>query len=378
MLKGILQGSIERVKGFEGMKVDATVWNQAHDFHLYQQMLHNLGFHGAGITSGLEVFAHDPPDRSLTISPGVAIDQRGYLIILSKKEVFPLTTKRKGRVYLTIQFAEVPAEEKGPSQGRPHRFRQAYRIQESQNPPGEFEIELARVEITNEKGSITDAKDPSHPEPNQIDLRFRNYAGGHIRGAISLGQVNWEGEGKALHLDGLFQLVNHINAQTPYRAELTGPVSLKEDLSSLNLLYFSGDRSFKLTPEEEKSLAKFLDGGGFLFGNGCPQVPKNEFGFAFNDLATKLKRPLSQLEPGHPILNLHYSFSFPPQVSGEGRPMMVGEGLVYCDADYGCAWSGGGAKAGLSREEIRSTIEFGTNILIYGYRHWYKHQVVRG
>jgi len=378
MLRGFLQGSIERVKGFEGMRVDATVWNQAHDFHLYQQMFHNLGFHGAGIASGLEVFAQNPPSRSLVISPGIAVDQRGYLIILSKKEIYPLTIKKKGKIYLNIQFAEVPTEAKAPTEGRPFRFKQAYRIQESQNPPSELEIELARVEITGEKEPIADAKNPSHPETNEIDLRFRHYGGGHIRGAISLGQVSWEAEGNAIHLDGLFQLVNHINTQTPYRAEFAGPVPLKGDLSGFNLLYFSGDGSFKLTAEEEKSLAKFLDGGGFLFGNGCPQVPKNEFGFAFNDLATRLKRPLSQLKPDHSILQTHYPFSYPPQVSGEGRPMMIGDGLVYCDADYGCAWSGKGAKAGISREEIRSALEFGANTLIYGYRHWYKHQVVRG
>ncbi len=375
MLKGILQGSIERVKGFEGMRVDATVWNQAHDFHFYQQMFHNLGFHGAGIASGLEVFAQNPPGRSLIISPGIAVDQRGYPIILSKKEVYPLTIKKKGKVYLNIQFAEVPAE--GSSQGHPYRFKQAYRIQESQNPPGEFEIELAQVEITGEKEPITDAADPSHPQANRIDLRFRNYAGGHIRGAISLGQVSWEGEGGALHLDGLFQLTNHINNQTPYRAEFAGPVPLKGDLNGFNLLYFSADGSFKLTAEEEKSLAKFLNGGGFLFGNGCSQVPKNEFGFAFNDLATKLKRSLSQLKPDHPILKVHYPFSYPPQVSGEGRPLMIGDGLVYCDADYGCAWSGKGAKVGISREEIRSALEFGTNVLIYGYHNWLRHQMTK-
>lgn len=377
MLRGTLQGSIERVKGFEGMRVDATVWNQAHDFHLYQQMFHNLGFHGAGIASGLEVFAQNSPGRALVISPGMAVDQRGYLIILSKKEIYPLTTKRKGEVYLIVQFAEVPVGGKIPSEGHPYRYKQAYRIQESQNPPGELDIELARVKINGEKEPITDAVNPSHPEANQIDLRFRSYAGGHIRGEISLGQISWEGEGKALHTDGLFHLVSHINSQTPYRAEFAGPTSLKSDLSGLDLLYFSGDRSLQLTAEEEKSLTKFLDGGGFLFGNGCPQVPKNEFGFAFNDLATKLKRGLSQLKPDHPILRTHHPFSYPPQVSGEGRPMMIGDGLVYCDADYGCAWSGGGAKAGISREEIRSALEFGANVLIYGYRHRYKHQVTR-
>jgi len=377
MLRGILGGSIERVKGFDGMRIDATVWNQAHDFHLYQQMLHNLGFHGSGIASGLEVFAQSPPGRSLIISPGVAIDQRGYLIILSKKEIYPLTTKRKGRVYVNIQFTEVPAEASGSSEGRPFRFRQAYRIQESQNPPSELEMELARVELAGEKEPFTDALDPSHPGANEIDLRFRSYAGGHIRGGISLGQISWEGEGEALHTDGLLNLVDHINNQTSYRADFSGQVSLKGDLSDLNFLYFSGDRSFQLTAEEQKALAKFLDQGGYLFGNGCPNIPKNEFGFAFDDLAIKLKRGLSQLKPGHPILKTHYPFSSPPQVSGEARPMMIGEGLLYCDADYGCAWSGEGTKVGISREEIRSTLEFGANVLIYGYRHWYRHQVIR-
>ena len=71
MEKDLLRTQLERVNAFDGMNLDAAVWNQAHDFHRSQQQFHNLGFHGAGIAMGLDVFAKSPPDRSVSITPGI-------------------------------------------------------------------------------------------------------------------------------------------------------------------------------------------------------------------------------------------------------------------------------------------------------------------
>jgi hypothetical protein len=45
--------------------------------------------------------------------------------------------------------------------------------------------------------------------------------------------------------------------------------------------------------------------------------------------------------------------------------LLEGGQMVYSGSDYGCAWQGGLDDKPLSREIIRSSIEIGTNIIVY-------------
>jgi hypothetical protein len=380
MAEDFLKRPLERVSAFDGMKLDANIWNQAHDFHLHQQRLHGLGFHGGGIVCGLEVYAKSPPDRSVRISPGLAVDQNGSVIVVPEIQEYTFTSKRKGTIYLVVQLREIPAREAattGDEETRPTRLRQAFRIQESEALPGELDVELARMDLDDPKAKITDTRDHFSPGANELDLRFRRFAGTHTRGQIHIGQLVTKEQGEAIHTEGLLHLIEHINAATPYRAHFMGQLAPGDTSDGCNILYLAGDKNFKLAADAAKTLAEFIENGGFLFGDGCRQTVKDQFGLAFDQLATQLKRKPSQIAKGHAVLRTHYVFAEPPGGTVDSGPVMMGNGLVYCGRDYGCAWSGGGGGKNLSREIIRAALEFGTNIAVFGLRRWYKAQLAQ-
>ena len=367
----------QRVNAFDGMKMDAAVWNQAHHFHLHMQRLHNHVFHGTGIVFGLDVSAIGPRSRSLLINPGVAADRDGSLIIVPEAQEYALTSKRKGTLYLILQFREVPAQdssEKRSKADRQSRLQQAFRIQESETPGGDLDIELARVEMTDETSPLTDAEDFLNPQANQIDLRFRQYAGTHVRGEICIGQLVQKDQKQAIHTDGLFNLIEHMNNDSPYRAHFSGHVTFGDEFRHCNVLYFAGDKGFELTQEEKQTLGTFIDKGGFLWGDGCRRSSKDHFGLAFDQLAKELKRKPVQVTRGHPVFGSHYVFSESPRGAHEGGAVLSGDGLAYCGIDYGCAWKGGSDKENLSREMIRAALEFGTNIAVFGFRRGMRHR----
>lgn len=369
----------ERIDAFDGMKINAEVWNRAHEFHLLQQRLHGLKFHGAGIANGLDVFATHSPARSVVIVPGAAIDRNGAVISIPDTQAYTFTSRRKGTLYLNLQYREVAVGDGGSDglagTGR-SRLRQAFRIQESETPGGELDIELARVEIEGEKTSIQDAVDPTRPGAGEIDMGYRQYAGSHVRGEIATGRLllgdreDSPGDAPLRHLAG------HINQSTPYRAYHAGNLGLGDKLEQCDLLYFSGEKKFEIADEESKNLADFIEQGGTLWGEGSRRGSKDEFGLAFDKLARDLGGKLEQVGGGHPLLTSHYVFSEPPVGAAESGVLMIADGLIYSGFDYGRAWNGCPEGKNLEREIIRSALEFSTNIAVFAGRRSLRHRAV--
>ncbi len=100
---------LKRVNPFQGLVIDADTWQDAHNYHRDQQRLHILAFHDTGIVAGLEVTANNPPDTSVNINSGMAIDPDGNVIIVPQKQRYRLqTSNEKGAIFLIIQFREIP------------------------------------------------------------------------------------------------------------------------------------------------------------------------------------------------------------------------------------------------------------------------------
>lgn len=169
---------LKRVNPFQGLVIDADIWQDAHNYHRDQQRLHVLAFHDTGIVSGMEVTANNPPDLTVNISSGIAIDQEGNVIIIPQKQSYRLqSSSEKGIIFLIIQFSEIPGEPlQPPAGGQPTRILEAYRIQERERLPTESYVELARIEYEPSKPMIKDAIEPSKPVFNEIDLRYRKNA----------------------------------------------------------------------------------------------------------------------------------------------------------------------------------------------------------
>src|SRR5690606_6939207 len=89
----------KRIRAVDGMAVTAEVWEEAHDYHRQLNRLHTVLHHGAGIVTGLEVIASDPPDNSVYLLPGLAVDSVGQTIVVPEPRAYDLGNA-EGRLYL--------------------------------------------------------------------------------------------------------------------------------------------------------------------------------------------------------------------------------------------------------------------------------------
>jgi hypothetical protein len=357
-----------------------------------------LAFHNVGIVGGLEVVANKPPDLSVNIRPGMAVDPEGNIIIVAKTQRYRIQTPEKKTLYLIIQFREVPTEPHQPPEGgQPTRILEAYRVQEREKLPSEPHLELARIIFDPADEAIRDAKNPSQPAKNEIDLNFRKEATPvslppvdrppvpeksaipveeaprRQTETITIGHAVLGEAGKDLHVSGLQNLIREINLQDSFEVELKEDIPLDKKINRYAMIFLTGNSHFELAAEQQTALSSFLHSGGVIFGEGCAEEQPEtaakgarEFGLAFNQLATKLKCKLEVVQRGHPLLSAVHVFS---EVPPGAEPAMLLEGghMVYSASDYGCSWQGGHQAQPLSREIIRGSFEIGTNIIAYAH-----------
>jgi len=360
--------TLKRVNPFQGMIIDDDIWRDSHDYHRNHQRLHQLAVHGSGIVTGLEVGAHDPPDLSLVINPGVGIDSDGNIIVVAKPQMYTIQSRDRGTIYITIQFREIPT---GPFQppdgGQPTRILEAYRIQERYSLPDEPYLELARIEFDPGKAAVATAADPYRPSVNQLDGRFRNYSEGQIKRTISLWHYSAD-KNRHLHLTGLANLAREINRTTNYTTTVNAVSSLDSPLVNCDFLYFTGKGKFDLTASAKSNIHAFIKNGGVICGEGCfqDQQGSRDFGIAFNNLMREMGYKLEIINPGHLLLNHVNVFGAVPSGANTNRGTILASArIIYSDSDYGCAWEGGAVGNPLSREIIRSSFEMGVNICLW-------------
>ncbi|HEY79309.1 MAG TPA: DUF4159 domain-containing protein [Dehalococcoidia bacterium] len=395
-LEDIIKFQLKRINPFPGLTIDADMWQEAHSYHRDQQRLHILAFHDVGIIEGLEVIANDPPDLSVMIQPGVAVDPEGNIIIVSQPQHYQLKKSNKGTIYLVIQFREVPAGPYQPAEGgQATRILEAYRIQETEKLPDEPHLELARIDLGPEGGgAIRDAKAKSRPGVNEINLSFRREAKsaaptsgppvvpektgaditevtGSARETVTVGHKVLGAAGKDLHCTGWRNLVGEVIRQGKFAASFNDNVPLNKSINQYTLVYLTGNGGFELTTHEQAALGGFLQSGGIIFGEGCSEGQQEteskgakEFGLAFNQLASQLNCKLESVQRGHTLLSVVNVFSGVPQGAAAGM-VLEGGHMIYSGSDYGCAWQGGHQDQPLPRDIIRSSFEMGTNIVAY-------------
>lgn len=370
----------QRLVAREGMVVDVSTWNASHDYHALHRLRHNVSLHRPGVIAGLEVVAWDPPDNSVVINPGVAVDSEGHTVIVGEPQRFQLQTGDAGLLYLILQYREVPSGNGGSSangNAGAGYLLEAYRIEERRDlPDGPF-VELCRIQVSGGGAVVSDAADQDSPRPDEVDLRFRAAAGPLTAETIKVGIVPLEmtAEGQVLHFSGLMALLKAINTTTPYLGEYIGSVNLSQEIAECHLLVVAGRQSFTLAPEWVLVVKSFLDRGGVLLGEACGVGDNggDDFRQSFLQLAERLEVEMTTIERGDRLLKSHHLFSQPPD--GADGPALVATGvatgtatsgnLIYTNADYGCLWDGGRPDAPATRDTIRSATEFGVNMCVF-------------
>jgi hypothetical protein len=360
---------LKRLSPFDGLMIDAAAWTDAHGYHQEQQRLHALALHGAGIVAGLDVAANDPPDQSVTIHPGLAIDPRGDIILVTQPQRYYLQPKEAGTVYLIIEFREVGVERATYDGDRPARILEAYRIQQRESLPDEPHVELARLRVEGSGQPVRESRDPLNPRANELDLRFRPVAAIRQRGELSVGALVPKAGGDLglLRTQGLSNLARELSMGCGCTSTFRGPVQLGRDADRCVLLYLTGGSSFTLDQYELAALGAYLESGGVILAEPYVGDDAQAAAFAarFKAVANYAKSELAPVGRGHPLLSSRFPFSTPPQGAAGGGELLEGGGLIYSGSDYGSAWAGGREDRPLERAAIRDALEFGINVAFH-------------
>jgi hypothetical protein len=360
---------MKRIKAMDGMAVTADVWEEAHEYHRQQQQLHARYAHGAGILSGLEVVASDPPDTALYIRPGAAMDAAGHTIIVTEPLSYDVAGAPEGRCYLLLSFSESQArvESAAGQDGAPLYIHTEFGLDTSAQLPGAAAVELARVQRSRRGALVRNAGDPAAPGPDEIDLRFRQVAGHPAAPPASLAVVHLGGSG-GRHGAGAAYLARALRAAgQPTWADDNVPLSA--GLSAYSLVYLVGHNGFQLNPNEMNSLYAYWQAGGTLLAESCRRDVQaaNAADNAFNELFSSLGVKLDNVATGHDLLVEPNLFAAPPVgFETDGLPIVrAGEGVAVGGADYGCLWQGERRSGAAGRDAIRTAHEFGANVLAW-------------
>lgn len=353
----------KRIKPYDGMSVTADVWGQAHEFHRQASQSHNLFFHGSGILIGMEVVSSDPPDPIVFILPGVAVDSAGNVIVLSEPVAYDLGDEIEGPLYLTITHRESAQGAKKLKGGDELAFIQdEFLITARPSLPDSAAVELARFTRESRAAAIRDAAKPAAPGINEIDLRFRRSIEMRAEQLLTAAVVYLGDVKQPVQGQGLARLSAQARRRDSINLVVDDGLQLDPGVLGYSFLYLVGEGKFKLGKAQLKGLQGYVERGGVLFMECCDAESKASFLSAAEELGMELKIP-----PGkdHPLLAGPYLFAAPPAGYEQEAEILLGAGGVLSAFNYGRLWSGEGRDRVPSREEIRSAMEWGVNLLSY-------------
>jgi hypothetical protein len=354
-----------RLKPVDGMAVTEEVWEQAHAYHREGQRLHALFGHGPGIVTGLNVIASDPPDRSVYILPGIAIDPAGQTIVVPQPVAYDFGEEIEGFLYLLLSYREgrprPDTQQDAPD--APLYVQHEFPILARPRLPDTPTVELARLTRESRQAVFANAQDPVHPRLNEVDLRFRREIGVRPRHLVTvavsyLGEVTEKSHGR-----GAGYLARALNRLDDYQVVVDDDVPLAPGVQNYMLIYLVGEGSFEFSRSQIKGLQGYLERGGTLFVESCDLDAAS----AFADDLQEMEVKLSSLSAGHPLLLEPFLFAAPPAgfESGEGAQVSAGDGVVFSTCGYGRLWHGEGRDGPPSREQIRSAMEWGANLVTF-------------
>jgi hypothetical protein len=355
---------VKRIKPIDGMAVTAETWEEAHEYHRQYERFHTLLHHGWGIVTGLEVMASDPPDTAVYILPGVAVDSIGQTIVLPQPVAYDIGHEMEGLLYLLLSYEESrPRADDSHEQGDgPMYVHAEFSISARTTVPATPWVELARVRRRSREDPFLDAQDPFQPDLNEIDLRFRHEIGAPREVSMAvcyLGKVKDKSHGR-----GARYLAHALNRLGHYYVSVDDDVSLAPGVETNTLIYLVGQGDFELSSGQLNGLSNYVKKGR---GTLLIESIDSEAKAAFLNVLQAIDMEPEALEPGHRLLIEPYLFATPPPGfepldTGE---VLMSDGVVFSTCNYGLLWQGQLRDGMPSREQIRSALEWGGNIIAY-------------
>jgi hypothetical protein len=363
-----------RIRPEDGLAVTAEVWEAAHAYHRLRLQFHDLLRHGPGILAGLGVIASDPPDSTVYVLPGIAIDPRGEIIVIAEPVAYDIGSAQ-GFLHLLLTYEESQSDVQTGHEDEPVYIDGRFGIVAASTLPASGDsaepayVELARLQRKDRSDPITDARDALHPVPSEIDLRFRLEMSVSVPQIAALAVSYTGGSTSRSHGHGADLLARALR-QSGRTLVVDDDVTLAADLSSYTLVYLVGQEAFQLSRDEMNALYAYLQAGGTVLIESCRRETSGDAPPAdasFSDLLASMGIQMKELAGDHPLLFEPHLFATPPPgFETEGAPaMLVGGGVIFSANDYGCLWQGKRRGRPASREEIRSAMDWGANLLAY-------------
>jgi hypothetical protein len=178
------QQGFKRINFFKGFLTTEKDWNDAERYHIDKRRLHNRMLHSAGIVGGyagdLKVNARARGDLSVEVQPGYAIDGMGNDLMIFDATIRNINLEEfrlPQTIYVVLRYYEeltdfIAYKENLEYKGH-RRVLESCRVELSQTEPDLMrEVELARIYLEKGVQRVRDARDPSDPKPNEIDMRY--------------------------------------------------------------------------------------------------------------------------------------------------------------------------------------------------------------
>jgi hypothetical protein len=353
----------KRIKPVDGLAVTADIWEEAHEYHNQSQRFQTILHQGWGIMVGLQVIASDPPDSSVFILPGIAIDPAGQIIVLPQPVAYEISDEMAGQLHIVLSYEEsAPRVDRGNTQdGAPRYVHSQFSITARETLPNTPYVELARVNRAQRTDPFTDAENPVLPDLNEIDLRFRREAKAPHEVSIAvcyLGDV-----AEKTHGLGASYLANTLNHLSQYHVMVKDDVPLAPGVEQNTLIYLVGEGKIKLSSGQINGLSNYLRrANGTLFFECVDAKAK----IAFLDSLSSMDIDPDLIGEGHRLLTDPHLFAAPPLGENLEEPpeVLVDEGIILSMANYGRLWHGT-ASSTPTREQLRAAMEWGHNIIAY-------------
>jgi hypothetical protein len=350
------------------MAVTAAVWEEAHTYHSKRLQFHAMLHHEPGIVTGLEVIGSDPPDSSLYILPGIAVDPHGQIVVLPEPMAYDLGTAQ-GLLYLLLTYEESSPLAEGDGEDEPRYVYAHFGIEAVSTLPNAPHVELARIRRRSGEAPIVDAVEAENPAGDEIDQRFRQTIGHRSRDVVSLAVSYTGGASARDHGRGIRNLARALR-RSGLRAFVEDGVSLAAGLEGHTLVCLVGQDAFQLSADEMNVLYAYLQEGGTVLIESCRRGINDDAppaDVSFGDMLASMGVKTEALPAGHSLLVDPFLFAAPPpgfETEGETQ-LLVGGGVILSTSDYGCLWQGLRRDGPATREEIRTAMEWGSNIVAY-------------
>jgi len=374
----------KKISPEDGMAITADIWNSAHEYHRQRQQLYNVLSQGAGIVAGLEVEATDPPSNTVCISPGIAMDPLGQVIVLNDTDIRRFNFEgRDGLLHLVLSYhMGRPRHDKtNTAEDDPKYIHDEYIIEAKK--PGTYDptqvIELARIRRTQGDAPIINAQDPEYPNPNEIDLRFRKQVGKQDLPIVTIGVSFMGGQTVERHKNGIRHLTRALRNLGLYHVCADIGIPLKTTVETYTFLYLVAHQAFKLSQEEIQTIYNYHKNGGVILIESCRHDIEgtSPAEASFNDVLASLGVQLKSLTSPHDLFTEPFLFSGVPAgfEDGDKGQLRIGDGILFSTYDYGCLWQGEHRSRMAHREEIRTAMEWGANLTAYALKHNRKKQI---